>query len=86
GDEIDVEDDDSFTFVIRTFLPFLTYPADFPYFPPPKMRTPFLTPTSPLRAGGFSSGWNFHVLKCYPNINESQIEIFSSIYTLSKDE
>ncbi|GJR93700.1 hypothetical protein Tco_0265874, partial [Tanacetum coccineum] len=28
GDEIDVEDDDSFTFVIRTFLPFLTYPAD----------------------------------------------------------
>ncbi|GJX32868.1 hypothetical protein Tco_0242723 [Tanacetum coccineum] len=30
GDEIDVEDDDSFTFVIRTFLPFLTYPADSP--------------------------------------------------------
>ncbi|GJV49731.1 hypothetical protein Tco_1439943 [Tanacetum coccineum] len=32
GGEIDfsqnVEDDDSFTFVIRTFLPFLTYPAD----------------------------------------------------------
>ncbi|GJR85571.1 hypothetical protein Tco_0209582 [Tanacetum coccineum] len=28
GDEIDVEDDDSFTFVIRTFLPFLTYPTD----------------------------------------------------------
>ncbi|GJS87177.1 reverse transcriptase domain-containing protein [Tanacetum coccineum] len=26
GNEIDVEDDDSFTFVIRTFLPFLTYP------------------------------------------------------------
>ncbi|GJY77258.1 reverse transcriptase domain-containing protein [Tanacetum coccineum] len=25
GDEIDVEDDNSFTFVIRTFLPFLTY-------------------------------------------------------------
>ncbi|GKB98342.1 hypothetical protein Tco_0984479 [Tanacetum coccineum] len=35
-----------------------------PYFPPPRMRTPFLTPTSPLRAGGISSGWNFHVLKC----------------------
>ncbi|GJW31198.1 hypothetical protein Tco_0051230 [Tanacetum coccineum] len=30
GDEIDVEDDDSFTFVIRTFLPFLTYPIDSP--------------------------------------------------------
>ncbi|GJW31466.1 putative reverse transcriptase domain-containing protein [Tanacetum coccineum] len=26
----DVEDDDSFTFVIRTFLPFLTYPEDSP--------------------------------------------------------
>ncbi|GJX38594.1 hypothetical protein Tco_0251897 [Tanacetum coccineum] len=32
------------------------------YFPPPKMRTPFLTSASPLRAGGISSGWNFHVL------------------------
>ncbi|GJX46418.1 hypothetical protein Tco_0271608 [Tanacetum coccineum] len=30
GDEIDVEDDDSFTFVIRTFLPFLNHPADSP--------------------------------------------------------
>ncbi|GJY03690.1 hypothetical protein Tco_0369630 [Tanacetum coccineum] len=29
GDEIDVEDDDSFTFVIRTFLPFLTDVSDF---------------------------------------------------------
>ncbi|GJX34049.1 hypothetical protein Tco_0245606 [Tanacetum coccineum] len=36
GSEIDfsqnVEDDDSFTFVIRTFLPFLTYPEDYPDF------------------------------------------------------
>ncbi|GJZ80014.1 hypothetical protein Tco_0644851 [Tanacetum coccineum] len=30
GDEIDVENDNSFTFVIWTFLPFLTYPADSP--------------------------------------------------------
>ncbi|GJY63514.1 hypothetical protein Tco_0464974 [Tanacetum coccineum] len=30
GGEIDVEDDDSFTFVIRTFLLFLTYPVDSP--------------------------------------------------------
>ncbi|GJT20651.1 hypothetical protein Tco_0890588 [Tanacetum coccineum] len=29
GGEIDVEDDDSFTFVIRTFLPFLTYPETY---------------------------------------------------------
>ncbi|GJY02863.1 putative ribonuclease H-like domain-containing protein, partial [Tanacetum coccineum] len=35
-----------------------------PYFPPPRMRTPFLTPVSLLRACGISSGWNFHVLKC----------------------
>ncbi|GJS45463.1 hypothetical protein Tco_0595584 [Tanacetum coccineum] len=32
------------------------------YFSPPGVKTPFLTPTSPLRAGGISSGWNFHVL------------------------
>ncbi|GKB52669.1 hypothetical protein Tco_0903422 [Tanacetum coccineum] len=30
GGEIDVEDDDSFTFVIQTFLLFLTYPVDSP--------------------------------------------------------
>ncbi|GKB60108.1 hypothetical protein Tco_0916294 [Tanacetum coccineum] len=57
-----VEDDDSFTSFIRTFLPFLTYPVDSPYFSPPGVKTPFLTPTSSLRAGGISSGWNFHVL------------------------
>nr|GEX40316.1 hypothetical protein [Tanacetum cinerariifolium] len=32
------------------------------YFFPPGMKTPFLTPESPLRAGGISSRWNFHVL------------------------
>ncbi|GJX45310.1 hypothetical protein Tco_0261986 [Tanacetum coccineum] len=33
GSEINFsEDDDSFTFVIRTFLPFLTYPEDYPDF------------------------------------------------------
>ncbi|GJX90129.1 hypothetical protein Tco_0343455 [Tanacetum coccineum] len=32
------------------------------YFSPPGVKTPFLTPVSPLRAGGISSGWNFHVL------------------------
>ncbi|GKA43673.1 hypothetical protein Tco_0736397 [Tanacetum coccineum] len=31
GGEINVEDNDSFTFVIRTFLPFLTYPVDSPF-------------------------------------------------------
>ncbi|GJR25494.1 hypothetical protein Tco_1101726 [Tanacetum coccineum] len=28
------------------------------------VKTQFLTPASPLRAGGISSGWNFHVFKC----------------------
>nr|GEU59068.1 hypothetical protein [Tanacetum cinerariifolium] len=32
------------------------------YFSPLGVKTPFLTLASPLRAGGISSGWNFHVL------------------------
>ncbi|GKE63737.1 hypothetical protein Tco_1514104 [Tanacetum coccineum] len=32
------------------------------YFSPPGVKIPFLTLASPLRAGGISSGWNFHVL------------------------
>ncbi|GKD50378.1 hypothetical protein Tco_1279354 [Tanacetum coccineum] len=32
------------------------------YFSPPGVKTPFLTLASPLRAGGISLGWNFHVL------------------------
>ncbi|GJW47775.1 hypothetical protein Tco_0079421 [Tanacetum coccineum] len=32
------------------------------YFSPPGVKTPFLTPASPLRAGGISSGRNFHLL------------------------
>nr|GFB32630.1 reverse transcriptase domain-containing protein [Tanacetum cinerariifolium] len=32
------------------------------YFSPPGVKTPFLTSASPLRAGGISSGRNFHVL------------------------
>ncbi|GJR15338.1 hypothetical protein Tco_0797990 [Tanacetum coccineum] len=41
------------------FSPTLRY---LPYFSPPGVKTSFLTPASPLRAGGISSGWNFHVL------------------------
>ncbi|GKE33568.1 hypothetical protein Tco_1452890 [Tanacetum coccineum] len=41
------------------FSPTLRY---LPYFSPPGVKTSFLTPASPLRAGGFSSGWNFHML------------------------
>ncbi|GKE76896.1 hypothetical protein Tco_1543016 [Tanacetum coccineum] len=59
---LNVEEDDSFTFTIRTFLPFVTYPDVSPLLSSTKMRIPFLTVASPLRAGGLSSGWNFHVL------------------------
>ncbi|GJU02210.1 hypothetical protein Tco_1112548 [Tanacetum coccineum] len=64
GDEIDVEDEDSFTFIIRTFLPYLTYPEVSPLLSSTKNEDTILTPTSPLRADGISSGWNFHIIKC----------------------
>ncbi|GJS38610.1 reverse transcriptase domain-containing protein [Tanacetum coccineum] len=64
GGEINVEVDDSFTFVTRTFLPYLTYPEVSPLLSSTKNEDTILTPASPLRAGGISSGWNFHVLKC----------------------
>ncbi|GKE70716.1 hypothetical protein Tco_1528788 [Tanacetum coccineum] len=57
GSEIDfsqnVEDDDSFTFVIRTFLPSLTL-RFLLYLAPPGVKIRFLTPASSLRAGGIS--------------------------------
>ncbi|GJS60860.1 hypothetical protein Tco_0655644 [Tanacetum coccineum] len=66
GGEIDVsqniEDDDSFAFVIRTFSRISPTLWILLYFSPPGVKTLFLTPASPLRAGGNSSGWNFHVL------------------------
>ncbi|GKC31438.1 hypothetical protein Tco_1038732 [Tanacetum coccineum] len=62
GDEINAEDDDSFIFIIRTFSRFSLTLWILLYFSPPGVKTRFMTPTSPLRAGGFSSGWNFHVL------------------------
>ncbi|GKE20893.1 hypothetical protein Tco_1432405 [Tanacetum coccineum] len=56
------EEDDSFTFTICTFLPFVTYPEVSPLLSSTKNEDTILTPASPLRAGGLSSGWNFHVL------------------------
>ncbi|GJZ66134.1 reverse transcriptase domain-containing protein [Tanacetum coccineum] len=38
----------SLTFVIKIFLPFLTYPVYSLFFSPPGVRTPFLNPASPL--------------------------------------
>ncbi|GJR54161.1 hypothetical protein Tco_1404682 [Tanacetum coccineum] len=71
GDEIDVEDDDSFIFVIRTFLPFLTYPVDSLFLCSSGNEDTIFDlgistfHFSPLRAGGISSEWNFHVLKMF---------------------
>ncbi|GJY15558.1 hypothetical protein Tco_0385980 [Tanacetum coccineum] len=51
-----VEDDDSFTFVIRTFLPYLTYLVDSPLLLSTRNEDTIFD------SGGISSGWNFHVL------------------------
>ncbi|GKA52529.1 hypothetical protein Tco_0745844 [Tanacetum coccineum] len=79
GGEIDVsqniEDDDSFTFVIRTFLPYRTYPVDstFTFSTKSERHQFFGPPAFPLRAGGISSRWNFHVAYVYPNIYEKPV-------------
>ncbi|GKE84122.1 hypothetical protein Tco_1557864, partial [Tanacetum coccineum] len=68
GGEIDVESDDSFTFVTWIFLPYLTYPKVSPLLSSTKNEDTIFYPGistfhfSPLRAGGILSGWNFHVL------------------------
>ncbi|GJS97800.1 hypothetical protein Tco_0804768 [Tanacetum coccineum] len=59
GGKIDVsqniEDDDSFTFVIRTFLSYHTYLVDSPLLLSTGSENTIFDP-------GISSGWNFHVL------------------------
>ncbi|GJW56879.1 hypothetical protein Tco_0103610 [Tanacetum coccineum] len=39
------------------------------YLAPPGVKIRSLTPASPLRAGGISSGWNFHD---YPDFEDSR--------------
>ncbi|GKD46075.1 hypothetical protein Tco_1270720 [Tanacetum coccineum] len=63
GGENNVEVDDSFTIVIRTFLPFLTYLEVSPLLSSARNEDTILTPAFPLKAGGFSSGWNFRTDK-----------------------
>ncbi|GJY42158.1 ribonuclease H-like domain-containing protein, partial [Tanacetum coccineum] len=58
--EINVEVDNSFTFVTQTFLLFLTYLEVSPLLASTKNEDTILTPASPLRAGGISLGWKFH--------------------------
>ncbi|GJZ94360.1 hypothetical protein Tco_0666563 [Tanacetum coccineum] len=92
GDEIDVEDDDSSIFVIRTFLPFLTYPVDSPFLCSFGNEDTIFDPGistfhfSPLRAGGISSGWNFHVLKMFIQTLMKARLRFSLPFTLPKDK
>ncbi|GJW99908.1 hypothetical protein Tco_0183822 [Tanacetum coccineum] len=59
---LNVEDDHYFPFVTRIFLPYLTYPEDSPLLLSTGSEDTIFTPASPLKAGGISSGWNFHVL------------------------
>nr|GEY70118.1 hypothetical protein [Tanacetum cinerariifolium] len=67
GREIDVfanvEDDDYFffIFVIRIFLPYLIYPEVSPLLLSTESEDT-ISLASPFRAGGISSGWNFHVI------------------------
>ncbi|GJT04542.1 hypothetical protein Tco_0839004 [Tanacetum coccineum] len=71
-----VEDDDSFTF-FRLFSRFSPTLRILLYFSPPGVKTPFLTPASPLRTGGISSGWNFH--DC-PDFEDSRAHGFVHSY------
>ncbi|GKB73162.1 hypothetical protein Tco_0934574 [Tanacetum coccineum] len=58
GGEINVEVDNSFTFITWIFLPYLTYPKVSPLPSSTKNEDTIFDP------GGLSSRWNFHVLKC----------------------
>ncbi|GKE51061.1 hypothetical protein Tco_1486217 [Tanacetum coccineum] len=66
GIEIDfsqnVEDDDSSHLSFGLFYRFSPTPRFLLYLAPSGVKIRSLTPASPLRAGGISSGWNFHVL------------------------
>ncbi|GKC59905.1 hypothetical protein Tco_1087503 [Tanacetum coccineum] len=80
GVEINVEVDDSFTFVTRTFLPLVTYPEVSPLLSSTKNEdTPRHLHLEPVASHQDGTFMRFNV---YPNINESLIEIFSSIHSL----
>ncbi|GJY17772.1 hypothetical protein Tco_0389263 [Tanacetum coccineum] len=49
---------------------------------PPGVKTPFLTPVSPFRAGDISLGWNFH--ECWTGLHEMAMAAFESQY-IDKD-
>ncbi|GJY57483.1 hypothetical protein Tco_0456598 [Tanacetum coccineum] len=49
------------------------------YLAPPRVKIRSLTPASPLRAGGISSGWNFHD---YPDFEDSFAHGFVHVFEL----
>ncbi|GKF01770.1 hypothetical protein Tco_0028693, partial [Tanacetum coccineum] len=57
GGEINVEVDDSFTFVIRTFLPYLTYPEVSPLLSSTENEDTILTPVLSLFNFLLKSWW-----------------------------
>ncbi|GJY76481.1 hypothetical protein Tco_0481597 [Tanacetum coccineum] len=73
GSEIDFsEDDDSFTFVIRTFLPFLTYPEVSLLSCSTGRKIRSFDPGSlPLRLVDSHTEWNFHV-RIYEKSHENR--------------
>ncbi|GKG29193.1 hypothetical protein Tco_0416558, partial [Tanacetum coccineum] len=66
NDDISVPEYEHFTVDIEPDVPVINnfdeLNEDECFDPGEGMKTPFLTPASPLRAGGISSGWNFPVL------------------------
>ncbi|GKB64478.1 hypothetical protein Tco_0920664 [Tanacetum coccineum] len=70
----------TFTLNIRTFLShFSPNPEVLLYLASPGVKIRSLTPASPLRAGGFSSGWNFHD---YPDFEDSRALGFVHLFEL----
>ncbi|GKA15083.1 hypothetical protein Tco_0694830 [Tanacetum coccineum] len=83
GGEIDVsqniEDDNSFAFVIRTFLPYLTYLVDSPLLLFTGSEDTIFDPGIHLEPRWHSSGWNFHD---YPDFEDSRAHGFVHSFEL----
>ncbi|GKD06992.1 hypothetical protein Tco_1186677 [Tanacetum coccineum] len=82
---LNVKEDDSFTFTIHTFLPFVTYPRPLLYLAPPGVKIRSLTPASSLRASGLASSFLvFRVLWFYvqdvPDVEDSRAHGFVHSY------
>ncbi|GJV13835.1 hypothetical protein Tco_1355376 [Tanacetum coccineum] len=72
-----IEDDNPSHLSLELFSRFSPTLRILLYFSPPGVKTLFLTPASPLRAGGISLGWNFH--DC-PDFEDSRVHGFIHSY------